>query len=229
MKNFLNLKKNSVETLPQLFDNGVLIGGYNKVEDILRHKFDYEKLHSVTKIVTENLNKIIDINFYPTEKTKRSNLNHRPIGIGVQGLADVFVLLDLPFESDEAKKININIFKTIYHAALEQSNQIAIDRIPDIEYLIDEYNSGNWTFKTEDDICTEYNIYNVTDASITNAINNDNKIDRLLNKYKPIRKEIENTWCDKNLCGSYSSFEGSPAHNGILQFDMWDRNPDQFP
>jgi ribonucleoside-diphosphate reductase alpha subunit len=219
-------EKNSVQTLPQLFDNGLLIGGYNKVEDILRHKFDYEKLHSVTKIVTENLNKIIDINFYPTEKTKRSNLNHRPIGIGVQGLADVFILLDLPFESDEAKKININIFKTIYHAALEQSNQIAIDRIPDIEYLIDEYNLGNWTFKTENDICTEYNIYNVTDASITNAINNDNKIDRLLNKYRPIRKEIENTWGHKNLCGSYSSFEGSPAHNGILQFDMWDRNPD---
>ncbi len=219
-------EKNSVQTLPQLFDNGLLIGGYNKVEDILRHKFDYEKLYSVTKIVTENLNKIIDINFYPTEKTKRSNLNHRPIGIGVQGLADVFVLLDLPFESDEAKKININIFKTIYHAALEQSNQIAIDRIPDIEYLIDEYNLGNWTFKTENDICTEYNIYNVTDASITNAINNDNKIDRLLNKYRPIRKEIENTWGHKNLCGSYSSFEGSPAHNGILQFDMWDRNPD---
>jgi ribonucleoside-diphosphate reductase alpha subunit len=219
-------EKNSVQTLPQLFNNGVLIGGYNKVEDILRHKFDYEKLHSVTKIVTENLNKIIDINFYPTEKTKRSNLNHRPIGIGVQGLADVFVLLDLPFESDEAKKININIFKTIYYAALEQSNQIAIDRITDIEYLIDEYNLGNWTFKTENDICTEYNIYNVTDASITNAINNDNKIDRLLNKYRPIRKEIENTWGHKNLCGSYSSFEGSPAHNGILQFDMWDRNPD---
>jgi len=218
-------EKNSVETLPQLFDNGVLIGGYNKVEDLLRHKFDYEKLHSVTKIVTENLNKIIDINFYPTEKTKRSNLNHRPIGIGVQGLADVFVLLDLPFESDEAKKVNINIFKTIYHAALEQSNQIAIDRITDIEYLIDEYNSGNWTFNTEDDICTEYNIYNVTDANITNAINNDNKIDRLLNKYRPIRKEIENTWSDKKLCGSYSSFEGSPAHNGILQFDMWNRNP----
>jgi ribonucleoside-diphosphate reductase alpha subunit len=76
-------EKNSVQTLPQLFDNGLLIGGYNKVEDILRHKFDYEKLHSVTKIVTENLNKIIDINFYPTEKTKRSNLNHRPIGMSL--------------------------------------------------------------------------------------------------------------------------------------------------
>jgi len=219
-------EKNSVETLPQLFDNGVLIGGYNKVEDLLRHKFDYEKLHSVTKTVTENLNKIIDINFYPTEKTKRSNLNHRPIGIGVQGLADVFILLDLPFESDEAKKININIFKTIYYAALQQSNQLAIDRKNDIEYLIDQYNFGNWTFKTEDDICTEYNIYNVTDASITNAIKNDDIIDRLLNKCRPIRKEIENTWSNTKFCGSYSSFEGSPAHNGILQFDMWDRDPD---
>ncbi|ALH23125.1 Ribonucleotide reductase large subunit [Chrysochromulina ericina virus CeV-01B] len=219
-------EKNNIETLPQLFDNGVLIGGYNKVEDILRDKFDYEKLHSVTKIVTENLNKIIDINFYPTEKTKRSNLNHRPIGIGVQGLADVFVLLDLPFESDEAKKININIFKTIYHASLQQSNQIAIDRKNDIEYLIDQYNVGNWTFKIEDDVCTEYNIYNVTDASITNAIKNDDIIDRLLNKCRPIRKEIENTWSNTKLCGSYSSFEGSPAYNGILQFDMWNRNPD---
>jgi len=91
-------------------------------------QFDYEKLHEVTKVVTNNLNKVIDINFYPTEKTKLSNLRHRPIGIGVQGLADAFVLLDIPFHSEEAKLVNKLIFETIYHASLEKSNEIAIER-----------------------------------------------------------------------------------------------------
>ena len=82
---------------------------------------DYEKLHEVTKVVTYNLNRIIDVNYYPTEKTKRSNMRHRPIGIGIQGLADVFMMLKIPFCSEEAKTINRNIFETIYHGALEQS------------------------------------------------------------------------------------------------------------
>jgi len=225
-EDFLEFKnKYGVETVPQLFDNDILIGGYNNVENILRHKFDYKKLHKVTKIITENLNKIIDVNFYPTEKTKRSNLNHRPIGIGVQGLADVFILLDLAFESVEAKKINIHIFKTIYHAALEKSNEICIERNNDINYLINEYNSGNWKFKDDSDICTEYSIYNVTDASIALAIDNDNKIEQVLNQIKPIRKEIENEWSNYNLCGAYSSFEGCPASKRILQFDMWNIDP----
>jgi ribonucleotide reductase alpha subunit len=98
-------------------------------------KFDYEKLHEVTKVVTNNLNKIIDINFYPTEKTRVSNFKHRPIGIGVQGLADVFILMDIAFHSDAAKEINVNIFETIYHAALEKSNEITIERTKRIRYL----------------------------------------------------------------------------------------------
>jgi ribonucleoside-diphosphate reductase alpha subunit len=88
--------------------------------------FDYVKLHSVVKVITYNLNRIIDINFYPTEKTRRSNLRHRPIGIGVQGLADVFMMLNLPFTDDKSKTINKNIFETIYHAALTQSYEMAL-------------------------------------------------------------------------------------------------------
>jgi len=88
--------------------------------------FNYEKLHSVAKTVTYNLNRVIDVNYYPTEKTQRSNVRHRPIGIGVQGLADVFILLGLPFASEAARKINRDIFETIYHAALEQSMELAI-------------------------------------------------------------------------------------------------------
>jgi ribonucleotide reductase alpha subunit len=89
-------------------------------------KFDYDKLHDVSKVVTNNLNRVIDINYYPTEKTKRSNLRHRPIGIGIQGLADTFVLMDIPFHSEEAKEVNKLIFETIYHASLERSNEIAM-------------------------------------------------------------------------------------------------------
>lgn len=87
--------------------------------------FRYDKLHEIAKVVAYNLNRVIDVNFYPTEKTRRSNMRHRPIGIGVQGLADVFMMLNLPFHSDESKKINKQIFETIYHAAVEQSCELA--------------------------------------------------------------------------------------------------------
>ncbi len=88
-------------------------------------KFNFDKLLEVTKIITVNLNKIIDNNYYPLEETKRSNMRHRPIGIGVQGLADVFMLLGLPFESDMAKLLNKNIFETIYFAAMSASKDLA--------------------------------------------------------------------------------------------------------
>ena len=87
--------------------------------------FNYEDLHRVTRVLTRNLNKVIDINFYPVETAKKSNMRHRPIGLGVQGLADVFILMGYAFDSEEAKNINISIFETIYHAALMESNKMA--------------------------------------------------------------------------------------------------------
>ena len=87
--------------------------------------YDFETLHAVTKIVTYNLNRIIDINYYPTEKTKKSNMRHRPIGIGVQGLADVFMMMNYAFASSEAKELNKQIFETMYHAALESSVELS--------------------------------------------------------------------------------------------------------
>lgn len=86
---------------------------------------NYEKLHEVTKVITENLNCIIDVNYYPTEKTRRSNMRHRPIGIGVQGLADVFMMMNIPFVSEQSSTLNKHIFETIYHAALERSCELA--------------------------------------------------------------------------------------------------------
>jgi ribonucleoside-diphosphate reductase alpha chain len=89
------------------------------------NKFNFEKLVEVTKIVTRNLNKVIDGNYYPIPETERSNVRHRPIGIGVQGLADVYMMLGLPFESDIAKLLNKNIFETIYFAAMTSSCELA--------------------------------------------------------------------------------------------------------
>jgi ribonucleoside-diphosphate reductase alpha chain len=88
-------------------------------------KFDFDKLVEVTKVATKNLNKIIDGNYYPVEEARKSNLRHRPIGLGVQGLADVFILLRLPFESEEAKQLNRDIFETIYFAAVTASMEAA--------------------------------------------------------------------------------------------------------
>ena len=147
-------------------------------------QFDYGKLHCVTKVITNNLNRVIDINFYPTEKTKRSNFRHRPIGIGVQGLADTFVLMDIPFHSEEAKEVNKLIFETIYHAALEKSNELSVERGKQIKQLMNGPRSE--LLETVDQY--EYSIL-----------------------------KRENT----ELLGAYSSFEGSPASQGILQFDMW--------
>lgn len=121
--------------------------------DPVTKTFDFEKLHAITKVIVKNLNKVIDVNFYPVEKASKSNKAHRPIGIGVQGLADAFALLRYPFDSEEARALNIDIFETMYHAAIEASMELA------------------------------------------------------------------------KLYGPYSTFQGSPASVGYLQFDLWNVVP----
>ena len=93
--------------------------------DSARGEYDFGKLHEVTQVVIRNLNKIIDGNHYPVEEARRSNFRHRPVGVGVQGLADTFLALRLPFESAAAKQLNVQIFETIYHAALTASCDLA--------------------------------------------------------------------------------------------------------
>lgn len=174
--------------------------------------FNYEHLHSVTKVVTANLNKIIDVNFYPTEKTRRSNFLHRPIGIGVQGLADVFALMDIPYHSDKAKQINKDIFETIYHGALEKSNEISIEREMDIRFLQNYKKLNIDIFVSDDKAEREY----------INVSENDKEI---IDRAKPIRAEIYAS--GTTTLGSYSTFVGSPASKGILQFDMWNVTPSE--
>jgi len=87
--------------------------------------FDHDKLYEITKVATRNLNKVIDVNYYPVEEARTSNMRHRPIGLGVQGLADAFVMMRLPFESEEAQRLNSEIFETIYFASMEASMELS--------------------------------------------------------------------------------------------------------
>lgn len=162
--------------------------------------FNFEELHKISKIICKNLNKVIDVNYYPVDKARYSNMKHRPIGIGVQGLADTFFKLNYPFESDEAKQLNRDIFETIYHGALESSNDISLKR-----KLI--YN--------------ERNMLSTTGLSDKEKIDKLNEMDLYLNLNQ---HELNNS---KKFKGAYSSFEGSPASKGILQFDMW-KNSDSI-
>jgi ribonucleoside-diphosphate reductase alpha chain len=89
------------------------------------YRFDHQKLYEITKVITRNLNKIIDLNYYPVPEAEKSNKRHRPIGIGIQGLADAFCMMRMPFDSDEARQLNKDIFETIYYGAMEASMELA--------------------------------------------------------------------------------------------------------
>ena len=168
--------------------------------DVCNNVFNYEHLHDVVRVVTRNLNRVIDINFYPTEKTRLSNLRHRPIGIGVQGLADVFFMLNIPFHSDEAIKINKLIFETIYHAALFESNLISAER-------------------------SRYFAASLSSSSSSENTNVDQVPPPREDVFQLTEEESFNLKNTPDLLGAYSSFIGSPMSRGIFQFDMWNVAP----
>ncbi|KAJ7780725.1 ribonucleotide reductase alpha subunit [Mycena maculata] len=119
-------------------------------------QYNFQHLHDITKVVAKNLNRIIDINYYPIPETRRSNMRHRPIGVGVQGLADVFLALRMPFESPAAKELNQQIFETIYHGALEASAELA-----EVEGPYETY-EGSPASKGE----LQYDMWGVTPTSL---------------------------------------------------------------
>ena len=184
--------------------------------------FDYALLHQVVKVITTNLNKVIDINFYPTEKTRISNLLHRPIGIGVQGLADAFALMDIAYHSAAATDVNKLIFETIYHAALERSHELAQERKYDMTFL-------QGLLATSETV----NIFAKTDApanskaALTSRVYDvqpeNNFTNELVQRRQPILQEFLNL-ASEHL-GAYSTFTGSPAARGLLQFDLWGTEP----
>lgn len=155
--------------------------------------YNFDKLHEHVKIITKNLNKVIDINFYPIEKARVSNLRHRPIGIGVQGLADVFAMMKMPFESDQAILLNKYIFETMYHASLEASMEISRKRHEYAHEIMGIH--GEVPVEVREQELKAY-----------------------------LRKNEFDPPMDSEYPGAYSSFNGSPAQKGLLQFDLWGIN-----
>ncbi|CAG8668398.1 14408_t:CDS:2, partial [Funneliformis caledonium] len=123
-----------------------------------RKSYDFKRLHEVTKVITRNLNKIIDINYYPVEEARRSNFRHRPIGIGVQGLADTFLAMRIPFDSLRAKELNRQIFETMYHGALEASCELAQELGPYETYQGSPVSKG----------ILQYDMWNVAPSDLWN-------------------------------------------------------------
>lgn len=115
-------------------------------DDGTKTYYDHQALYKIAKVVARNLNKIIDINFYPIIEARNSNMRHRPIGIGVQGLADAFILMRLPFESDAARVLNKEIFETIYYAAVETSCELSVEEGPYSTYEGSPISKGLFQF-----------------------------------------------------------------------------------
>jgi len=120
-------------------------------------KFDHQKLYDVTKRVTRNLNRVIDRNYYPVPEAENSNMRHRPIGLGVQGLADAFILLRLPFTSDEAKQMNQDIFETLYFAAVTASMEMAKEEGPYSTFKGSPISQGEF----------QYNLWGLKDSDLS--------------------------------------------------------------
>jgi ribonucleoside-diphosphate reductase alpha subunit len=198
-------------TFPQIFikSNNQLksIGGWSDLYKYTAGTFDYEKLYQVAYLATINLNQVIDINYYPVPQTKISNMKHRPIGLGIQGLADALVLMRIPFDSEEAVEFNSKFMETIYLASMTASNDIAIERYEGMKILIENFkNESIPDFHSDSYTCT------------------NSEINELYHKLKPNKWEI-NRNPELTTLGSYSSFDGSPLSEGLFQFDLWSKQP----
>jgi ribonucleoside-diphosphate reductase alpha subunit len=204
--------------------------------------FDHDLLHKITKVVIRGLNRVIDLNYYPIPQTKRSNFRHRPVGTGVQGLADAFALLRLPFESQEAQQLNRDLFETIYYSALKSSCELARERTEKLQKLPMETLKELKTLSSDIEYYENYledltlkNRKRFTEAEqrmkdryTQDLERSKTRINEIIQQYdlNPQTNEYQYMNLDyPQYLGAYSTFVGSPAHQGELSFDMWGVEP----
>jgi ribonucleotide reductase alpha subunit len=172
--------------------------------DFDEHKnpsFNFKRLHTITQTIIRSMEKVITRNFYPIPETHRSNMRHRPIGVGIQGLADAYILMRFPYESPEAAELNRAIAETIYHASMTASMQLARER--------------------------EDKIARIDFIRLQTGVVRD-ELDREL---RTLESELALTDEERDLetfKGAYSTFATSPAARGVLQFDMWGVTPTMY-
>ena len=230
------------ETVPQLFsyikekDEVMHLGGYDDNWKLLRPKINYKKLLNLSYELTINLNKIIDKNFYPIEKTKVSNLRHRPIGIGVQGLADLFLKLKLPFESDESQQINKEIFETIYYGAMECSIDLAkkdgkystFDGSPlsqglfqfNLWGLKDEDLSGRWNWSILRENVMKYGSRNSLLVALMPTASTSQIMGSFVEAFEAL---TSNLYTRRTLAGEFTVVNNY-LMDDLISLDMWNEN-----
>ena len=204
------------------------------VKDAPKLEFDHEELHRCTKIVARNLSRVIDINKYPVVSAGRSNRRHRPIGIGVQGLDDVYKRFGFPFGSDGSNELNIAIFETIYHASVEAAVDLAEERREPMNELQHAFEAGEWEFgeqitlpleepDDEPELDPDYLFEYIVPGCRLQRVDKGRReyLTGRLKQFRPIPEEMK---LPTEWVGAYSSFAGSPMSKGVLQLDEWD-NP----
>ena len=206
-------EKLKVETItfPQIFYDKTHIGGFNELIKFTKGTFDFKELLNISYNATISLNKVIDINYYPVDEAKRSNLKHRPIGLGIQGLANALALLGINFDSDESVEFNAKMMETIYYGAIKASVDICMDRVTNMIQL------KNLLLENNIELTELPEFYDKKLDLLIPKINN------LYHLLKVQRYEINRK--NDNILGSYASFENSPTSKGILQFDLWNKEP----
>ena len=203
LKENSNLDKlKEIKELPVVFYGEKKLNNFNELFYMARNSFDFEKLEEITYIASKNVDKVIDLNYYPTIETKYSNMRHRPIGIGIQGVADAIVSLKIAFDSDEAITFNGRMMESIYYACLKASVDIAKSRHDKMKKLIES--------KIE-----------VPEFYDLNFQLQDKDLNNLYHEMIPCKYELNNN----KYPGAYSTFENSPFSKGILQFDMCNIKP----
>jgi ribonucleoside-diphosphate reductase subunit M1 len=188
--------------LPIVFYEKNKYNNFNDLFYMTRSTYDFNKLEEIAYSASKNVDKIIDLNYYPTKESKLSSMKHRPIGIGIQGVADAIVLLKIAYDSEEAVVFNSKIMESIYYGCLKASVDITKLRHDKMKKLIES--------KVEVPEFYDYNFQL-----------QDKDLNILYHEMMPCKYEMKNI----KYPGAYSTFEGSPFSKGILQFDMWDVKP----
>jgi ribonucleoside-diphosphate reductase alpha chain len=195
--------------------------------------FDHQKLYDVTYTATVNLNKVIDVNYYPVEEARNSNMRHRPIGLGIQGLADVFVALRYPFESDEAKALNEDIFETIYYAAISASCDIAKKEGPyqtwegspisKGQFQFDMWGvtpkSGRWNWEAKRAEVIEHGVRN----SLLVAPMPTASTSQILGNTESFDPRTSNIYTRRTSSGEFAVFNNSLVYD-LIELGLWDEN-----
>ena len=213
------LNRDGKITMPQIWYELSKVGGGEQYvggfEDMLvftADEYNFDKLYDIAYIATRNLDSVIDLNYYPTVETKRSNMKHRPIGLGIQGLADTLARMRIPFESDKAVEFNKRYMEYIYKASVQASSDMAKERYEDCKKLV-------WYLNENNIIIPEF--YDENYQGLYQGLKHTDEYNSL---YHKLRLNLHESKLTKQF-GAYSSYESSMVAKGLLQFDLWEEDP----